>query len=306
MQRRIPLPVFLACAAALAFVAGLAYGAARSHAAGGTQVEAAEQAGAPEQNQSQKQQQEPKRPKLLRADAQRRTVFLDGKRKAEFELELGGEERRDLVVKAIKLSKGKSVRRWKFEGVDPGQPVGLRWNGKRKRGRGFTGQGRHAFKVYEKTADGLVKADANEAEGRKRFRFYKHHFPLPGPHTYGDGLGAGRGHQGFDIFADCGRKIRAARGGKVQFRGNHSAAGRYLVIDGRGTERDYVYMHLKKRGRPQEGERVRTGERIGFNGKTGNASGCHLHFEVWTGPGWYEGGSPMKLRKRLERWDGWS
>jgi murein DD-endopeptidase MepM/ murein hydrolase activator NlpD len=145
-----------------------------------------------------------------------------------------------------------------------------------------------------------------KAEGRKRFRFYKHRFPLAARHDFGDGFGAGRGHQGIDIFAKCGKKIRAARGGRVQVRASHSSAGKYLVIDGHGTGQDYAYMHMRGAGRPAEGSRVRTGEVIGRNSDTGNASGCHLHFEIWSSPGWYEGGRAIRPDKRVRRWDGWS
>ena len=39
----------------------------------------------------------------------------------------------------------------------------------------------------------------------------------------------------------------------------------------------------RRRSRP--GDRVYTGQRIGAVGDTGNARGCHLHFEMWRGPG---------------------
>jgi murein DD-endopeptidase MepM/ murein hydrolase activator NlpD len=51
---------------------------------------------------------------------------------------------------------------------------------------------------------------------------------------------------------------------------------------------------------------VRTGQRIGEVGETGNASGCHLHFEIWSAPGWYEGGNFLNPTKKLKRWDKWS
>jgi murein DD-endopeptidase MepM/ murein hydrolase activator NlpD len=57
----------------------------------------------------------------------------------------------------------------------------------------------------------------------------------------------------------------------------------------------------------RKGARVRTGQLIGNVGQTGSASGCHLHFEIWSAPGWYEGGSPMPSVARLmRRWDTWS
>jgi len=41
-------------------------------------------------------------------------------------------------------------------------------------------------------------------------------------------------------------------------------------------------------------------------GETGDASACHLHFEMWAAPGWYEGGSPIDPLSYLEKWDRYS
>jgi murein DD-endopeptidase MepM/ murein hydrolase activator NlpD len=142
---------------------------------------------------------------------------------------------------------------------------------------------------------------------KSRFGYYKFRFPLTAKHSYGDGFGAGRGHQGQDVFAKCGATLRAARGGRVQWNRTHSAAGNYLVIDGKGTQTDFMYAHLKRRSTLQRGERVRTGQKIGLVGETGNASGCHLHFEAWSGPGWYEGGHALSsVSSLLKTWDRWS
>lgn len=136
-----------------------------------------------------------------------------------------------------------------------------------------------------------------------------HVFPVRGPHDYG-GSGArfgsgrgGRGHQGQDVFARCGTPLVAARGGRVQFRDHDSAGGHYIVIDGARTGADYAYMHLRSRSPFRVGDRVRTGQRIGSVGASGNASGCHLHFEIWTAPGWYEGGRPTDPWRPLRLWD---
>ena len=51
---------------------------------------------------------------------------------------------------------------------------------------------------------------------------------------------------------------------------------------------------------------VRTGQPIGLVGDTGNAQGCHLHFEIWGAPGWYEGGSPIDPLSYLKAWDRYS
>ncbi len=87
---------------------------------------------------------------------------------------------------------------------------------------------------------------------------------------------------------------------------SHSAAGYYVVIDGVRTGNDYMYAHMEKGGRPKEGSRVHTGEVIGYESDTGRASGCHLHFELWSSPGWYEGGHVLNPTKPLKKWDKYS
>ncbi len=132
-------------------------------------------------------------------------------------------------------------------------------------------------------------------------------FPLQAPHDYGDGFGAGRGHQGQDVFARCGSKLVANHTGRVQTIDRHSSAGNYIVLDADGTGIDYAYMHLKQKAIPREGSNVRKGEKIGEVGDTGNASGCHLHFEKWTAPGYYEGGHASRtVTKALKSWDKYS
>jgi murein DD-endopeptidase MepM/ murein hydrolase activator NlpD len=107
-------------------------------------------------------------------------------------------------------------------------------------------------------------------------------------------------------MAPCGTAMVAARGGQVQFKQYHAAAGNYIVIDGDGTSVDYVYMHLDQPSAFSAGDRVYTGQTIGAVGDTGDAVGCHLHFEMWTGPGWYDGGHPFDPLPSLRAWDSWS
>ena len=119
-------------------------------------------------------------------------------------------------------------------------------------------------------------------------------------------FGAGRSghtHQGQDVFAKCGTPLVAARGGKVRWKAYHSAAGNYVVIDGAGTGIDTVYMHLKRPSLLKKGQKVYTGQLLGYVGDTGDAVGCHLHFEMWSSPGWYEGGAPFDPLSYLKSWD---
>jgi murein DD-endopeptidase MepM/ murein hydrolase activator NlpD len=128
-------------------------------------------------------------------------------------------------------------------------------------------------------------------------------FPVQAPHTYGDGMGAGRDHQGVDLMAKCGRPVVSAHSGRVQMRDSHGSAGNYIVIDGAGKELDTVYMHLAERSKLRKRAKVEAGEVIGRVGKTGNASACHLHFEMWSNPGYYEGGHPIDPEPYLRSWD---
>ena len=127
-------------------------------------------------------------------------------------------------------------------------------------------------------------------------------FPVRGKHTYGDGIGAGRGHQGQDILANCRKPVVAARPGRVRYVDYQaSGAGNYAVI--KGKKFDYVYMHMLKKPSVREGERVDAGEQIGLVGSTGRSTACHLHFEMWKKPGWYRGGSLANPSPFLRRWD---
>lgn len=131
-------------------------------------------------------------------------------------------------------------------------------------------------------------------------------FPVQGAHDFGtetNSFGGGRGHEGHDVFAKCGTPLVAALPGVVTFKKFHDRAGNYVVVkadDGTGQ----AYMHLAAPATVDKGDRVTAGQPIGEVGDTGRASGCHLHFELWTAPGWHEGGSPIDPLPALKRWAG--
>jgi murein DD-endopeptidase MepM/ murein hydrolase activator NlpD len=133
-------------------------------------------------------------------------------------------------------------------------------------------------------------------------------FPVRGPHDFGGAasrFGAGRSghsHQGHDVFAACGTKLVSVMAGKVQFRGFQGAAGNYVVIDNNASNTDFGYMHLLKPALVKPGQSVGAGHPIGYVGQTGNARGCHLHFEYWIG-NWYGGGYPVDPLSYLKAWD---
>jgi murein DD-endopeptidase MepM/ murein hydrolase activator NlpD len=132
-------------------------------------------------------------------------------------------------------------------------------------------------------------------------------FPVRGPHGFGSSgarFGAGRAghvHQGQDVIAACGTPLVAAQAGIVRASTYQSAAGNYLVVH--AATQDEVYMHLPVPSPLKEGAVVAQGQTIGSVGETGNAQGCHLHFELWSAPGWYEGGKPFDPLPQLQAWD---
>ena len=134
-------------------------------------------------------------------------------------------------------------------------------------------------------------------------------FPIRGPWSFGGPdarFGAQRNghvHQGQDVLAAEGTPLVSPVAGVVYWRSVQPAgAGHYLVI--RGTDgRDTVYMHLVAGSETvAKGDPVTPGEVIGAVGSTGDASGPHLHFELWPG-GWYAKGSqPIDPLPQLQAW----
>jgi murein DD-endopeptidase MepM/ murein hydrolase activator NlpD len=139
-------------------------------------------------------------------------------------------------------------------------------------------------------------ADQGDADGSGTF-------PVAGDHHWGDGFGDGRGHQGQDVMADCGTPLRAVKDVKVRKVATQAAAGRYIVLHDGDSGEDYVYMHLSAVD-VAVGDAVDAGEHVGEVGRTGDATACHLHFEEWTSPGWYEGGHAEDPRPLLTSLDG--
>jgi hypothetical protein len=130
-------------------------------------------------------------------------------------------------------------------------------------------------------------------------------FPIDGRHDMGqseaNSFGGGRGHEGQDMFAACGTPLVAVRDTVVQHVATHAAAGNYVVLQD-AAGRSYAYMHMRAPARVEVGDRLGEGDRVGAVGQTGRATGCHLHFELWTAPGWYTGGHAIDPLPQLTRW----
>jgi murein DD-endopeptidase MepM/ murein hydrolase activator NlpD len=234
------------------------------------------------------------------------TVFYAGPRKATLRYTVTGDAPLEVAVELVRVPAGTSVKRWSPGAVAPGVQQRIDWDG--TSGGKVVPEGRYEFRVFP-VAAAAAQDGAEPPIVTDSFRFLDHKFPVRGKHDFGSDIAkfgarrSGHSHQGHDVFAACGTPMVAARGGVVRWKKSHSRAGNYVIIDGDGTDVDYAYMHLQQPAIVDRGERVVTGQRIGNVGDTGAASGCHLHFELWSGPGWYEGGKPIDPLPFLRLWD---
>jgi len=109
-------------------------------------------------------------------------------------------------------------------------------------------------------------------------------WPLDGPMTSPYGVRV-RGailpsvHRGVDIGVPDGTPVRTMMRGRVRFAGTMSGYGQVVWID-HGPDLLTVYAHLSRID-VTAGEEVRDRQVIGLSGRSGSATGPHLHFEGW-------------------------
>lgn len=103
---------------------------------------------------------------------------------------------------------------------------------------------------------------------------------LSSPFGYRDAPtgGASTYHQGVDLAAPAGTPIYATRSGVVTAATFGSAAGYYVTIN-HGDGFSSIYMHMTHYV-VYAGQAVSAGQLIGYVGKTGVATGNHLHFGI--------------------------
>jgi murein DD-endopeptidase MepM/ murein hydrolase activator NlpD len=136
-------------------------------------------------------------------------------------------------------------------------------------------------------------------------------FPVAGPHTYGGAdarFGAGRTghiHEGQDVVAAEGVPVLAPEAGTIVARDYQaSAAGFYLAMDA-ADGRSFFFAHCQKDTfAVTVGQAVAAGQQLCRVGHTGDASGPHLHFEIWIG-GWRrdKASHPVDPLQQLQAWD---
>ena len=127
-------------------------------------------------------------------------------------------------------------------------------------------------------------------------------------------------HNGLDIALPCWTPVRAAHAGTVLYAGRRAdpylgfsgsvqpyydelarrkltdrALAIMVVIDD-GNGLISIYVHLAK-ATVRRGGIVAAGETIGFEGATGNATGCHLHYSIYVADGPWVPVAPMLVEK---------
>lgn len=85
-------------------------------------------------------------------------------------------------------------------------------------------------------------------------------------------------HEGMDFMAEAGTPIRAAAAGVVVFAGFHPQYGNMIELD-HGNDLITRYAHASKLD-VRVGDVVLMGAKIAEVGRSGRATGTHLHFEV--------------------------
>jgi len=123
------------------------------------------------------------------------------------------------------------------------------------------------------------KSETNNDTGELNFKK-----PLDGSITSNFGLrdapmdGASTNHQGIDIDGNEGDYVIASESGTITHAGPKGSYGNLVIIDHGGGYETY-YAHLSSID-VRVDEEVRQDRVIGKVGKTGRATGPHLHFEL--------------------------
>jgi murein DD-endopeptidase MepM/ murein hydrolase activator NlpD len=135
-------------------------------------------------------------------------------------------------------------------------------------------------------------------------------FPVRGAYSLGGKdarFGAGRTghkHEGQDILAASGVPVVAPLGGQILFNDYQAGgAGRYVVLHAdNGWEMFFAHC-LAGSATLKPGAVVSAGDQLCLVGATGDATGPHLHFELWP-DGWRQikGTRPVDPLNQLQRW----
>lgn len=128
------------------------------------------------------------------------------------------------------------------------------------------------------------------AKEQNTYRATPQGWPVDGKFSSGFGMrvhpqtGQKLFHSGVDLSAPTGTPVHATADGIVSFADWSKGNGKIVVIE-HGHELSTVYAH-NSRIDVKAGQTVKRGQVIAATGATGNATGPHVHYEVWKG-GYY-------------------
>ena len=103
----------------------------------------------------------------------------------------------------------------------------------------------------------------------------------------------GNMHRGVDVAVPVGTPVRPILDSRVRFAGTMSGYGRVIWID-HDDDVLSLYAHLSEIS-VKAGQEVGKATVIGKSGQSGNATGPHLHLEIWR---WGREVDPIRLLGR--------
>ena len=148
----------------------------------------------------------------------------------------------------------------------------------------FNNRGRSIRSVRFARADGQADYFTDDGANMRKafirnpldFGRISSHFNLRRKHPV---LNRIRAHKGVDYAAATGTPIKATGDGKVQFIGSKGGYGKTIIVK-HGEKYSTLYAHMSRfRKGLKRSQPVKQGQIIGYVGKTGLATGPHLHYE---------------------------
>jgi murein DD-endopeptidase MepM/ murein hydrolase activator NlpD len=87
-------------------------------------------------------------------------------------------------------------------------------------------------------------------------------------------------HKGIDFGVEIGTAIHSLHDGKISLNPDHVNYGEHILVDDEKFfyNTKFLYAHLSGFN-VKDGQKVKSGDLIGYSGNTGRSTGKHLHWE---------------------------
>ena len=135
-------------------------------------------------------------------------------------------------------------------------------------------------------------------------------FPVAGAHSFGgpeNRYGAARSghvHEGQDVLTAEGTPDLAPLAGTITYTSYQASGAGYYAVEHSLVGLDFMFAHCKAGSLAvSAGQAVAAGQPLCQAGQSGDATGPHLHFEIWVG-GWQAaGGHSIDPLPYLQAWE---